>query len=208
MNARKLPANANRSFDRPSQLRLAMGVSVLPGGDPTDLPVASHGSEEGELEALVARAVKARPELEALSLQEEAQRRIADSARGAYWPTFGLTLAVTDAGTELTNRGWNMSAGIGLTWNFYQGGLTSAQVRQAEAVLEGLAANVEGGSARESRRCARRHRFSPDPDRSKAARRRPRSPPRAHHASRSDQGPTGSRRPAGRGLALARQRPA
>ena len=143
MNARKLPANANRSFDRPSQLRLAMGVSVLPGGDPTDLPVASHGSEEGELEALVARAVKARPELEALSLQEEAQRRIADSARGAYWPTFGLTLAVTDAGTELTNRGWNMSAGIGLTWNFYQGGLTSAQVRQAEAVLEGLAANVE-----------------------------------------------------------------
>lgn len=126
-----------------SQLRLAMGVSVLPGGDPAELPSITHGSEEGDLEALVARAVRARPELEALALQEEAQRRLADAARGAYWPTFGLTLAVTDAGTELTNLGWNMSAGIGLTWNFYQGGLTSAQVRQAEAVLEGLAANVE-----------------------------------------------------------------
>ena len=126
-----------------SQLRLAMGVSVLPGGDPADLFSVSYGSEDGDLEALVARAVKARPELEALALQEEAQRRIADSARGAYWSTFGLTLAITDAGTKLTNLGWNMSAGIGLTWNFYQGGLTSAQVRQAEAVLEGLAANVE-----------------------------------------------------------------
>lgn len=125
-----------------SQLRLAMGVSALPGGDPADLPEKPAG-DDGDLDALLAKAVKARPELQALALQEEAQRLITDAARGAYWPTFGLTLAVTDAGTELTKLGWNMSAGIGLTWNFYQGGLTAAQVRQAEAVLEGLAANVE-----------------------------------------------------------------
>lgn len=136
--------SANGAVDAAlAQLQLAMGVNSLPSRELADLPLSPHPAEAIALDTLVAQALKARPEFQSLELQQEAQRRLSEAASGAYWPTFGLTLAVTDAGTELTSLGWNMSAGVGLTWNFYQGGLTDGQVRQAEAVLEVLAANVE-----------------------------------------------------------------
>ncbi len=142
-----------------AQLRLAIGVDGVgapalgcdpPPGEPDPVggarctpPIGPHVTEGMTLDALLHRAVAARPELQALALQEEAQRRLADAARGSYWPTFGVTLSITDAGTQLSELGWNMTAGIGLTWNFYQGGLTDAQVAQAEAIIEGLVATRE-----------------------------------------------------------------
>ncbi len=113
----------------------------LPGG--TDYDVAEEtlpplDDEDQPLEALVAKALAARPELAALLRQREAQEAALSSVKGAYGPTLSATANGTEQGTSLDGLVPNWSVGALLNWPIFQGGLTRGQVHQAEAGLASI----------------------------------------------------------------------
>jgi outer membrane protein len=121
-----------------AQLNQAAGVT---GG--TDYDVADDEStplaeEDLSTDALYAKAIAARPEIATLVKQRVAQEETLSSARGGYGPTLSATAAATEQGTALDGLVPNWSAGLLLTWPIFQGGLTNAQVRQAEAGLQSI----------------------------------------------------------------------
>jgi hypothetical protein len=48
-----------------------------------------------------------------------------------------------EGGAEADKQSWNAQVGISLTWNLYQGGLTGASAREAEARIQNLVAQVD-----------------------------------------------------------------
>lgn len=104
------------------------------------LPLSGEGSP---IEPLIDEALKARPEIASLLQQVRAQQLTVRSIEGAYGPTLGAAVGFTQGGTALDQLGWNLSAGLTLTWQIYQGGLTAAQVREAEANLAQVAAQLD-----------------------------------------------------------------
>jgi outer membrane protein len=73
----------------------------------------------------------------------EAQALTARAIQGAYGPTLAASLSVTPGGTALDSLAWNAATGVSLSWPFFQGGLTRAQVREAEATANQLTAQLE-----------------------------------------------------------------
>jgi outer membrane protein len=123
-----------------AQLNQAMGIE----GD-VEYEVADDGmqpiaGEDLSTEGLMAEAVRARPDITSLDTQIRAQELTLGATRGAYLPTLSASTGVTEAGAQLDNMVWNWNASLNLTWQFYQGGLTSAQVDEARANLKGLVA--------------------------------------------------------------------
>jgi outer membrane protein len=121
-----------------AQLNQAAGI---PGGtdyDVTDQETAPVEEEDQPLEVLVAKAIASRPEIATLVKQRVAQEETLSSAKGGYGPTLSATVGATELGTALDGLVPNWSAGLFLNWPFFQGGLTRAQVRQAEAGLQSL----------------------------------------------------------------------
>lgn len=141
----QLIASENSYFTAKAQLNQAMGDE-----EPTDYEIADESpvSVEGEdlvLEPLLNEALNHRPDLASLLDQARSQRLTLDSIRGAYAPTLGLTANYTDAGVQtfspiLVPNGY---VGLNLTWNLFQGGLTNAQVREAEANFVAAQAAVD-----------------------------------------------------------------
>ncbi len=128
-----------------AQLNQAMGVE-----GPTDYEVADDTlpaveGEDAPIDALLAEALPRRPDVVALEAQARAQQATLSSVRGGYWPSLGLVAGASDVGPELSGPGltWNWSAGATLTWNLFQGGLTSAQSREASANLVALEAQLD-----------------------------------------------------------------
>jgi outer membrane protein len=80
--------------------------------------------------------VLARPELTALAKQVEVNERQISAARGAYGPTLSVSAGATEGGRALDALAWNLSAGANLNWPLFQGGITSARVREAQANLD------------------------------------------------------------------------
>ena len=121
-----------------AQLNQAVGI---PGGtdyDVSDQDIAALPDEDQTLDALVTKAIAARPELATLAKQHEAQEATLASARGTYGPSIGASGGLTDYGTNLEQLVPNWSIGVGVTWPLFQGGLTKALVHQAEAGLESI----------------------------------------------------------------------
>jgi len=98
--------------------------------------------EDQALEALVAKAIAARPELAQLVKQRDAQEATLSSAKGGYGPTFSAAAGFTEAGLALDTLVPNWSAGLLLNWPFFQGGLTVGQVHQAQAGLRSIDAQT------------------------------------------------------------------
>jgi len=116
-----------------AQLNQAMGVE-----GPTDYEISGEmppplPGEDGELDPLLEEALKARPEVASLQQQVRAQQLTMRSIEGQYGPSLAANLGFTKGGTSIDHLGWNANAGLTLTWNVFQGGLTRAQVREAEA---------------------------------------------------------------------------
>lgn len=107
-----------------------------------DAPPALTEESEG-LEALVTSAVAARPEAEQLKAQLEAQALTLASVRGTFWPTLSAQLSANAQARQLSNIVPNLAAQVSLAWPLYQGGLTTAQVAEAEASLAAAQAQVE-----------------------------------------------------------------
>jgi outer membrane protein len=125
-----------------AQLNQAAGIA---GG--TDYDVGSEESppvedEDQSLEALVSKAIAARPELAQLVKQREAQESTLSAAKGGYGPAFSAAAGFTEAGLALDNLVPNWSAGLLLNWPFFQGGLTVGQVHQAQAGLNSIDAQT------------------------------------------------------------------
>jgi outer membrane protein len=124
-------------------LNQAMGVIL---GDDYEVADEAPGPVEGEdsgLEPLAAEAIKSRAEIAVLERQLEAQKLLVHAAKGGYWPSFSGNLGSTQGGTTLTDLGWNISVGLSMNWALFQGGLTAAQVHEAEALADQLAAQLE-----------------------------------------------------------------
>ncbi len=144
-NARVQLIDAENSYRTArAQLNQAMGVE-----GPTDYEIADDAlppveGEEQPLEALLAEALGRRPDVSALEAQVRAQRATLGAVRGGYPPSLGVSTSLTDAGPTLGSAVWNWNATATLTWSLFQGGLTRAQAREAEASLDGLAAQLAG----------------------------------------------------------------
>lgn len=96
--------------------------------------------EPSTLEAWIARAEAASPELRDLTSRVEAAQHEVDRARAGHKPTLDLVVQrssnVSDNITNPTNRYDNSQIGVQLAIPLYAGGYVSAQVRQAQAALD------------------------------------------------------------------------
>jgi outer membrane protein len=144
-NARVQLINAENGYaTAKAQLNQAVGVE-----SPTDYDIADEtlplvDGEDGSTETLLDEAVKARPELAALANQVRAQELTVRALQGSYWPNLGLSTGLSDAGEYASSLTWNWSAGLVLTVPIFQGGLTRAQVREAQANLAVIQAQADG----------------------------------------------------------------
>ncbi|TMA25628.1 MAG: TolC family protein [Deltaproteobacteria bacterium] len=143
-NARVTLINAENTYlTAKAQLNQAMGIEGPVDYDIADEALPPIKGEEAELPPLLEEALKARPEVASLEQQVRAQQLTASSIEGQYGPSLAATLGFTQGGTSISQLGWNASAGLTLSWNLFQGGLTRAQVREAEANAAGAVAQLD-----------------------------------------------------------------
>jgi outer membrane protein len=126
-----------------AQLAQAMGVERTTDFEVGDDVLPPVAGEEEPLEALVAEAIAARPEIASFRDQERSQTLARSAARAGYLPTVSARTGVTDQGPSLPDAAWNWSAGVTLGWSIFQGGATRAEVREADANLENLRAQED-----------------------------------------------------------------
>jgi outer membrane protein len=128
-----------------AQLNQAMGVQAPTTYDVADETLSVVEGEDQTLDGLLVEATKARPEFASLENQIRAQELTLSSVKGAYWPSLNLSTGFTDAGSSLDrlDSQWNWNALLTLSWPFYQGGLTLAQTREAQANVLNLRAQLD-----------------------------------------------------------------
>jgi outer membrane protein len=131
--------SAQNNYDTSkAQLNEAAGLVGGTEYDVVDEEEARIDDEDEPLETLVQKALAARPELANLFKQEDAQHATIRSAKGAYGPTLAASGGASEAGLSLDTLTPNINVGVSLTWPLFQGGLTKATVRQAEANLTNI----------------------------------------------------------------------
>jgi outer membrane protein len=117
-----------------------MGVEGSTDYDVADESMPAVDGEDKTTDEQLQEAIKARPDLISLEYQVKAQEYTIKSFKGGYWPSLGASMTLTDAGTDITNLGWNWNAQITATWLLFQGLLTWSQVKEQKAALEVLTA--------------------------------------------------------------------
>jgi outer membrane protein len=127
-----------------AQLNQAMGVEGPTAYDVADKTLPAVEREDGSTDALLGEAVAARPELSALASQVHAQELTLRALRGSFGPSLGFSTGFSDVGEQASNLTWNWNAALSLTIPIFQGGLTKAQVREGEATLAALRAQLDG----------------------------------------------------------------
>jgi outer membrane protein len=127
------------------QLNLAMGVTTEADFEVADdsLPPVA-GETDSALKPLIDQALKDRPEMLAFEQQVRAQQETISSVKGAYGPTIAAQAGISQGGEAIDSLAWNAYVGVNLAWNIFQGGLTNATVREAEANLRAIAAQRAG----------------------------------------------------------------
>ncbi len=125
-----------------AQLNQAAGITGGTDYDVADEQLPTVGDEDQPLETLYAKAIAARPELATLYRQREAQEATVTSAKGGYGPSLSANAGFTAVGYALDSLAPNWSVGALLNWPIFQGGLTKATVRQAEAQLSSIDAQT------------------------------------------------------------------
>jgi outer membrane protein len=121
-----------------AQLNQAAGLVGGTDFDVGDDELSPVDDEDQPLEALVAKALVARPEILVLKKQTQAQEDALSSVKGGYGPTLSAAAGASEAGSNLDNLVPNWTAGLVASWAVFQGGLTRGQVHQAEATLQGV----------------------------------------------------------------------
>ena len=140
-NAQYSLTAAQGAFDASrAQLNQAAGLMADTDYDVMEEAPAPLDDEDQPLQALVDKALAARPEFVALERQRVAQEAAIRAGKGAYGPTLSAQAGATEAGIALNNMVPNWNVGVALAWPIFQGGLTRAQVREAELGLDTLSA--------------------------------------------------------------------
>ena len=133
-NARVQLITAENNYQT-SKLTLNNAMGVL---GPTDYDIADGqfapvADEDAALDALLEEAYKARPEVQALEDQVRFDQLTIRSIEAQYGPSLNATLGFRQGGPAVDRLGWNAAAGLSLSWNIFQGGLTRSQQSEAEA---------------------------------------------------------------------------
>ncbi len=114
-------------------LNQAMGIAGALDYDVAADQMSAVDGEAQPIAPLLEEALQARPEIASLREQLRAQQLILRSVEGAYGPALGASAGFTQGGVALDQYRWNLSGAVTLTWQIYQGGLVSAQVREVQA---------------------------------------------------------------------------
>lgn len=123
-----------------AKLNQAMGVEGSTGYDVVDHAPPEIDLEGKSIDEVMQVAVGARPELASLEAQVRVQDFTLRAIRGAFWPTLSATAGATAQARSLDAITPNLSIGVNLSWQLYQGGQTLSQVAEAEATLVQLSA--------------------------------------------------------------------
>lgn len=143
-NARVQLVETENGYDLSrAQLNQAMGIQALADYDVAEQAPPLVDGEDGGPEPLFAEALRARPELASLEQQLKAQALIVAAVSSNYWPSVGLSGSFREGGPDPTALQWTTGAGINLSWSFFEGGRTTAQVREARAEEENLKAQAD-----------------------------------------------------------------
>jgi outer membrane protein len=134
----QLVAAQNNYATAKAQLNQAAGIRGGTDYDVGDEGIPAIDGEDEPLELLLPKALAARPEMASFLRQRQAQEALIGAARGGYGPAFSASAGFTAASTSLDNLVPNWNAGLLLNWPLFQGGLTVAQVRQAQATLSSI----------------------------------------------------------------------
>ena len=124
-------------------LNAAMGVLGPTDYDIADAKIPPVLGEDASLQALLEEANRARPEVATLEDQVRADQLTVRSIEAQYGPSLSAVLGFRQGGTAIDRMGWNASAGLSLTWNLFQGGLTRAQVNEAQANVMATVAQLD-----------------------------------------------------------------
>ncbi|HEY6907735.1 MAG TPA: TolC family protein [Myxococcales bacterium] len=144
-NARVQLINQQNAYEQSRvTLNAAMGVIGPTDYEVGDEPMPEIRDEDDPGGArLYDEAISARPDVAALEEQVRANQLTASALRGQYGPAISATAGFTQAGSYLDRLGWNATAGVTLSWQIFQGGLTRAEVREAEATVANTMAQLD-----------------------------------------------------------------
>lgn len=143
-NAQVQLINAEVAYDTDKALlNQAMGVEGGVDWDVADVPSQAIPGEDGSADDLMGDAMSARPDLQSLARQIEAQELTTRSIRGAYAPSLGATASLYEQGPDLGKLNWSAFVGLNLNWQLFGGGITDAQVRESRANTVALRAQYE-----------------------------------------------------------------
>ena len=144
-NAEVQLINADNAYQtEKAQLNQAMGVEETTEYEVADDVLPQVEGEDQPIGALMAEALQHRPDIASLEQQQRAQELTLGAVKGAYWPALGVSTGLSDNGPVLDGLTWNWNATATLTWNLFQGGLTTAQAAEARANVEAVRAQVVG----------------------------------------------------------------
>jgi outer membrane protein len=118
------------------RLNQAMGVAGSIEYEVGGEPFPAVDGEDRPLDAQLAEALAARPDVTAVNQRLVAAERSLSAAQGGYFPRVGVQAGASDSGAVGSDLTWNAYVGGTLTWALFQGGLTRAQVAEARAVVE------------------------------------------------------------------------
>jgi outer membrane protein len=142
-NAEVQLINAQNGYDTSkAQLNQAAGIEADTNYDVADETAPPVEGEDGTIDALLPEALRARPDVAAAEEQIRAQDLGARAVRGGYFPSLGIAASTARSGTALDSTTYDWTAGATLSWPLFQGGLTSAQEREAQASLESARAQA------------------------------------------------------------------
>jgi outer membrane protein len=124
-------------------LNQAMGVEGPIDYDVSTDPLPPQPGEDAGFDELLKTAFAARPEIAAATEQVRAQQLTIQSARGGYGPAIAAFGSFTQGNTDSHDLSYNLGAGVTLTWQIFQGGLTKGLVSEAEANLSFFVAQLD-----------------------------------------------------------------
>jgi outer membrane protein len=136
-NARVLLINAQNA-DRiaKAQLNQAMGTPIGTDYEIAGDELAPLDVEDRPLPTLFDQALSSRPEIASFEYARQAQGKALDSAKWGWGPTLSFSGGWAKTGTDIDALYDTWSFGFFLDWRFFQGGLTSGRVHEAEQNLK------------------------------------------------------------------------
>jgi len=120
-----------------------MGVEGPINYDVEVAVVLAVAGEDSSTDDLLPQAIKARPDLQSLADQIRAQEATIRATKGGYGPALNAGAGFSESGPALDNMGWNWNVALSLTWQFFGGGITQQQVREAKATASVLSGQYE-----------------------------------------------------------------